>query len=47
MRRVGRGTCQREAQMLEVLSWETFEHYLGVALIRSGGRRYRQNEAGC
>lgn len=46
MRRVGRETCQREAQMLEVLSWEAFEDYLGVAPIRSGRHRYRQNEAG-
>lgn len=46
MRRVGRETCQREAQVLEVLSWEAFEDYLGVALIRSGRHRYRQNEAG-
>ncbi len=36
MRRVRRGTCQRGAQLLEVLSWETFENYLGVAPIRSG-----------
>lgn len=33
--------------MLEAPSWEPFENYLGVAPIRSGGRRYRQNEAGC
>lgn len=53
MRRVGRETCQREAHcpvghraLLEVLSWEAFENYLGVAPIRPGGRRYRQNEAG-
>lgn len=46
MRRVGRETCQREARLLEVLSWEAFEDYLGVAPIRPGRHRYRQNEAG-
>lgn len=47
MRRVGCETCQREAYLLEVPSWEAFENYLGVTPIRSGGHRYRQNEAGC
>lgn len=46
MRRVGRETCQREAQMLEAFSWEAFEDYLGVAPIRPGRHRYRLNEAG-